>query len=73
MDHCQVHDGSVKAFLILVPLDVKKAYSYFPSGHHCQNGIFDHANGVMHRLAKMKTQCKEDLYYTVKVAWQMLS
>jgi len=37
------------------------------------NDMFDHMDGVMRALAKKKTQSKEDLYFTVKVARQRLS
>jgi hypothetical protein len=30
-------------------------------------------NGVMGALAKMETQCKEDLFFAVKLAWQKRS
>jgi hypothetical protein len=32
------------------------------------NDMFDHMNGVMGALAKMETQCKEDLFFAVKLA-----
>jgi hypothetical protein len=35
--------------------------------------MFDHMDGIMRALAKKKTQWKEDLYFTVRVARQMLS
>jgi len=35
--------------------------------------MFDHMDGVMRALAKKKTQWKEDLFFTVKLARQMLS
>jgi hypothetical protein len=31
---CEVSHGGVEAILILDPVDVKEAYSQFPSGHH---------------------------------------
>ena len=35
--------------------------------------MFDHMDGVMHALAKKKTQWKEDLCFEVKLARQKLS
>jgi hypothetical protein len=37
------------------------------------NDMFDHMDGVMRALAKMKTQWKEDLFFAVKLARQKLS
>jgi len=37
------------------------------------NDMFDHMDGVMRALAKMKTQWKEDLFFAVKLARQTLS
>jgi len=37
------------------------------------NDMFDHIDGVMRALAKKKTQWKEDLFFTVKIARQKLS
>jgi hypothetical protein len=37
------------------------------------NDMFDHIDGVMRALAKKKTQRKEDLFFAVKLARQMLS
>jgi hypothetical protein len=37
------------------------------------NDMFDHMDGVIRALAKMKTQWKEDFLFTVKLAWQKLS
>jgi len=37
------------------------------------NDMFDHMDGVMRALAKKKTQWKEDLFFTVKLAQQKLS
>ena len=37
------------------------------------NDMYDHMDGVMRALAKQQTQWKEDLYFTVKFAWQKLS
>jgi hypothetical protein len=34
------------------------------------NDMFDHMDGVMRALAKKKTPCKEDLFFTVKLARQ---
>jgi hypothetical protein len=35
--------------------------------------MFDHMDGVMRALAKKKTQWKEDLFFAVKLAGQMVS
>jgi hypothetical protein len=35
--------------------------------------MFDHMDGVMRALPKKKTQWKEDLFFTVKLAQQKLS
>jgi len=44
---------------------------------HCvitvYNDMFDHMDGVMRTLAKTKTHRKEDLFFAVKLASQMLS
>jgi len=37
------------------------------------NDMFDHMDSIMCSLAKKKTEWKEDLYITVKLAWQKLS
>jgi len=36
------------------------------------NDMLDHTDGVMRVLAKKKTQWKEELFFAVKLAWQML-
>jgi len=44
--------------------------------HHVStvyNNMFNHMNGVMQVFAKQKTQWKEDLFFTVKLARQKLS
>jgi hypothetical protein len=46
------------------------------SPHHVisvYNNMFDHMDGVMWALGKKKTQWKEDLIFTVKIAQQKLS
>jgi hypothetical protein len=35
--------------------------------------MFDHIDGVMRALAKKKTQCQEDSFFTVKLGQQKLS
>jgi hypothetical protein len=35
--------------------------------------MFDHMDGLMRALAKKKTQWKEDMFFTVKLARQKLS
>jgi len=37
------------------------------------NDMFNHMDGVMRAMAKKKTQCKEDLFFAVKLALQKLS
>jgi len=37
------------------------------------NHMFDHMNGVMQALAIKKRQCKEDMFFAVKLARQKLS
>jgi len=37
------------------------------------NAMFNHMDGVMQALANMKTQWKQDLYFTMKFAWHKLS
>jgi len=37
------------------------------------NDMFDHIDGLMRALAKKKTQCREDLFFEVKLARQKLS
>jgi len=37
------------------------------------NDMFEHMDGVMRALAKKKTPWKEDLFFAVKLARQMLS
>jgi hypothetical protein len=46
------------------------------TSHHLitvSNDMFDHMDGVMQDLAKKKTQWKDDLFFTVKLASQKLS
>jgi len=35
--------------------------------------MFDHMDGIMRALAKTKTQCKEDLFFAMKLAGTELS
>jgi hypothetical protein len=36
------------------------------------NDMFDSMDDVMHALFKEKTQCKEKLFFAVKLAWETL-
>jgi len=68
MDNCQVCHGSIEAISLLDPLDVEETYCQMQSCFPVYNDTFDHVDGVMRALARKKTQCKQDLFFTVNLA-----
>jgi len=71
MDHHQVYHGSFKANL--TPWMERAHTGTLDHAITVYNDIFDHMDAIIRALAKKKRQSKENLYFAMEVAQQMLS